>query len=128
MIIFKKVRWKNFLSTGDRYTEVVLDNPKSTLIIGQNGAGKSTMLDAVSVALFGKAHRSISKPQLVNSINGKHCLVEVEFDIGKSEFNTLAESLSFLNKKTSTNLINGNFSKNLKRKFLIFKIIKNLFL
>ena len=86
MIIFKKVRWKNFLSTGDRFTEINLTKTRSTLVIGHNGAGKSTMLDAVSVALFGKAHRNISKPQLVNSINGKHCIVEVEFNIGRAEY------------------------------------------
>jgi len=86
MIIFKKVRWKNFLSTGDRFTEINLTKTRSTLVIGHNGAGKSTILDAVSVALFGKAHRNISKPQLVNSINGKHCIVEVEFNIGRAEY------------------------------------------
>ena len=86
MIIFKTVRWKNFLSTGNSFTEINLQNSRTTLVVGQNGAGKSTMLDAISFGLFGKPHRNINKPQLVNSINGKHAIVEVEFSIGKNEF------------------------------------------
>ena len=86
MINFKKVRWKNFLSTGNSFTEIDLDRNKSTLIVGTNGTGKSTMLDAISFGLFGKPHRAINKPQLVNSVNGKSCVVEVEFDIGQASF------------------------------------------
>lgn len=86
MIVFEKVRWKNFLSTGDKYTEVELNRSPSTLIVGHNGAGKSTLLDALSFALFGKPHRDIKKPQLINSINNKNCQVEVEFKIGKTAF------------------------------------------
>ena len=78
MIVFEKVRWKNFLSTGDKVTEVELNRSPSTLIVGHNGAGKSTLLDALSFALFGKPHRDIKKPQLINTINNKNCLVEVE--------------------------------------------------
>ena len=86
MIIFRKLRWKNFMSTGDNWTEVNLTSHKSTLIVGHNGAGKSTLLDAMSYALFGKAHRNINKPQLVNTINNKNCLVEIVFRVGSSEF------------------------------------------
>ena len=86
MIIFKKCRWKNFLSTGNYFTEIDLNLTKSSLVVGHNGAGKSTMLDAISFALFGKPHRNINKPQLVNSINQKSCVVEIEFNVGKSEF------------------------------------------
>jgi len=86
MIYFRKLRYKNFLSAGDKFTEVDLDRAKHTLIVGHNGAGKSTMLDALSFALFGKAHRNINKPQLVNSINKKNCIVEVEFQIGKKQY------------------------------------------
>ena len=75
MILFKKVRYKNFLSTGDKFTEIVLNNSKTTLVVGHNGAGKSTMLDAISFALFGRGHRNISKSQLLNSINKKGCIV-----------------------------------------------------
>jgi len=86
MIVFKTLRWKNFLSTGNQWTEIQLDRTASTLIVGHNGAGKSTVLDALSFALFGKPHRNINKPQLVNTINNKDCCVEVNFTIGKSEF------------------------------------------
>jgi len=86
MIIFKSIKYKNFLSSGNYFTEIPLNKDKSTLIVGQNGAGKSTMLDAISFALFGKPHRKISKNQLINSINQKQALVEVEFSIGKAQF------------------------------------------
>lgn len=85
-IEFKSVRWKNFLSTGDQFTEIQLNRNDSTLIIGQNGAGKSTLLDALSFGLFGKPYRNITKPQLLNSINNKNCVVEVEFLVGSTEF------------------------------------------
>ena len=86
MINFKTIRYKNFLSTGNAFTEIRLNEQKSTLIVGHNGAGKSTMLDAIAFALFGKPHRNINKPQLLNSINQKGCVVEVEFTIGAGEF------------------------------------------
>ena len=86
MIKFKAVRWKNFLSTGDKFTTIQLDRSPSTLIVGHNGAGKSTLLDALSFGLFGKAHRDIKKDQLVNSINMRGAIVEVEFDIGVHTF------------------------------------------
>ena len=78
MITFQKIRWKNFLSTGDQWTEISLNKSSTTLVIGTNGAGKSTMLDALCFALFNKPYRKINKPQLVNSSNEKGCLVEVE--------------------------------------------------
>ena len=86
MITFKSIKYKNFLSSGNSFTEINLNKNKSTLVVGQNGAGKSTMLDALSFALFGKPHRKIMKSQLVNSINQKQCVVEVEFYIGKAYF------------------------------------------
>ena len=86
MIKFKSCKWKNFLSTGNDAIEIRLDKSPTTLIVGQNGAGKSTLLDAMSFGLFGKPHRDIGKYQLINSINGKQCIVEIEFEIGTSEF------------------------------------------
>jgi len=89
MIHFKTIRWRNFLSTGNQFTEVVLDKHQTTLIVGENGAGKSTILDAICFGLFGKAFRNINKPQLVNSINQKNCTVEIEFDIGKRKYKVI---------------------------------------
>tara|TARA_X000001036_G_scaffold96984_1_gene89844 strand:+ start:6762 stop:8459 length:1698 start_codon:yes stop_codon:yes gene_type:complete len=86
MIVFKTLRYKNFLSSGNTFTDVDFTKAKSTLVVGHNGAGKSTMLDALSFGLFGKPHRKISKAQLVNSINQKQALVEVDFTIGQSYF------------------------------------------
>ena len=82
MITFKYVRWKNFLSTGNNFTEIQLDRSPTTLIIGENGAGKSTILDALCFGLFNKPFRNISKSQLVNSVNGSASIVEVEFIVG----------------------------------------------
>jgi DNA repair exonuclease SbcCD ATPase subunit len=86
MILFKVVRWKNLLSTGNIFTEVKLNEAASTLIVGENGAGKSTFIEAISFALYGKPFRKINKPQLLNAINGKNLLVEIEFTIGKKEY------------------------------------------
>ena len=86
MITFKKVRWKNFLSTGNNFTEIDLDKNRTTLISGENGAGKTTLLDAITFVLFGKPYRNINIPQLPNSINEKDCLVEIEFLSGGVEY------------------------------------------
>ena len=85
MITFKKVRWKNFLSTGNQFTEIQLDYAPTTLIIGENGAGKSTILDALCFVLFNKPFRNISKSQLVNSVNGNGTIVEVEFNVNNKD-------------------------------------------
>jgi DNA repair exonuclease SbcCD ATPase subunit len=86
MIIFKRIKWKNFLSTGNLFTELNLNANKTTLIVGENGAGKSTMLDALFFVLFNKPFRNINKPQLLNTITKRDLLVEVEFQIGKHEY------------------------------------------
>ena len=80
MIVFRVIRWKNLLSTGNNFTEIRLDANTNTLIVGKNGSGKSTLLDALCFGLFGKAFRNINKPNLLNSINDKECIVEIEFD------------------------------------------------
>ena len=89
MIIFQKVRWKNFLSTGNSFTEIDFQRSTNTLIIGHNGAGKSTILDALCFGLFGKPFRKINKPQLLNSINQQAAVVEIEFAIGKKQYKVI---------------------------------------
>jgi DNA repair exonuclease SbcCD ATPase subunit len=86
MILFKNLRWKNLLSTGNYFTELKLNSNANTLVIGANGSGKSTMLDALCFALFGKPFRGINKPNLINSINNRDCVVEIEFDIGNKQY------------------------------------------
>ena len=86
MIIFQNIRWKNFLSTGNQYTEINLDKDSTTLIVGTNGSGKSTVLDALTFSLFNKPFRKISKSQLINTVNEKDCRVEVEFCIAETQW------------------------------------------
>ena len=86
MILFEKIRWKNFLSTGNQYSEISFTEDNTTLIIGTNGTGKSTVLDALTFSLFGRPFRKINKPQLINTVNEKDCKVEVEFSIGSVDW------------------------------------------
>ena len=86
MIKFKSIRWKNLLSTGNEFTEIQLDKAQTTLIVGENGAGKSTFLEALTYSLFGKPFRKINKPQLVNSMTRKNMVVEVEFSVGSNSY------------------------------------------
>jgi DNA repair exonuclease SbcCD ATPase subunit len=86
MILFRNVKWKNLLSTGNYWTEINLSGNTNTLVVGENGSGKSTMLDALCFGLFGKPFRNINKPQLVNSINAKDCIVEVAFDTNNKNY------------------------------------------
>lgn len=86
MIHFKKIRFKNFLSFGEQFTEIQLDRSNTTLLTGENGAGKSTFLDALTFVLYNKPFRKINKPQLVNSVNNKGCMVEIEFKVGEDEY------------------------------------------
>jgi len=86
MIIFETIRWKNLLSTGNAFTEIKLNESSNSLVIGVNGAGKSTILDALCFVLFGKAFRKINKPGLVNSVNTKDCVVEIEFKTNNKEY------------------------------------------
>ena len=89
MIKFEKVRWKNFLSTGNQFTEIELNRNETTLIIGENGAGKSTVLDALCFALFGKPFRTISKSQLINTVNAMETVVEIEFSIASRKYKVI---------------------------------------
>src|SRR6056300_1041573 len=86
MITFKKIRYKNFLSSGDQFTEIDFQQHHTNLIIGTNGAGKSTMLDALTFVLFNKPFRKINKPQLVNATNERGCLVEIEFSVNSRDY------------------------------------------
>ena len=89
MIVFEKIRWKNFLSTGNVFSEIDLETARTNLIVGSNGAGKSTILDALTFSLFARPFRKISKSMLVNSINEKDCVVEIEFRIGKIQYKVI---------------------------------------
>ena len=89
MILFKTIRWKNFLSTGNNFTEVDFQKSNTNLIMGSNGSGKSTILDALTFVLYNKPFRKINKPQLINSVNEKDCLVEIEFSIGSREYKVI---------------------------------------
>lgn len=89
MILFEKIRYKNFLSTGNQFTEVDLIKSPTTLIIGNNGSGKSTILDALTFSLFGKSFRGVNKPQLINSINEKDCVAQIEFKIGSNNWKVI---------------------------------------
>jgi len=89
MIIFKKIKYKNFLSSGNHWSELSLNESKTTLICGTNGNGKSLVIDALTFSLYGKSYRKINKPQLVNSINEKDCVVEIEFSVGSNEWKVI---------------------------------------
>lgn len=89
MILFKMIRWKNFLSTGNNFTEIDFQKSNTNLIMGSNGSGKSTILDALTFVLYNKPFRKINKPQLVNTVNEKDCLVEIEFSIGSREYKVI---------------------------------------
>ena len=89
MITFKTVRWKNLLSSGNKFTTIELDRSSTTLIVGENGAGKSTLLDALCFGLYGKGFRNLKKDLLINSINNKDLLVEIEFDVGKKSYKVI---------------------------------------
>ncbi len=86
MLKFRKVRFRNFLSYGNYFTEIWLDYKPTTILIGESGSGKSTVTDAIAFGLFGKPFRPINKPQLVNSINNAECVVEIEFDVGTNHY------------------------------------------
>lgn len=89
MITLMKIRWKNFLATGNEFNEILLDEYKNTLISGKNGSGKSTVMDALTFVLFGKAFRKVNKPQLLNSVTNKGALVEIDFKVGKTQYKVI---------------------------------------
>lgn len=125
MIKFTSCKWKNFLSTGDEFTSVRLDKSPTTLIVGQNGAGKSTLLDALSFGLFGKPHRDIKKDQLINSINKKNAVVEVEFSVGKHDFRIMRSiKPNKFEIHQNGNLINQSSTVKDYQKFLEQNILK----
>jgi DNA repair exonuclease SbcCD ATPase subunit len=125
MIYFKKLRWKNFLSTGNVFTEIDLANKETTLIVGQNGAGKSTILDALTFGLFGKPFRKINKPQLINSITQKNCVVEIEFSIGLNQYKIIRGiKPSIFEVYMNDNLLNQNAEMKDYQELLEKQIIK----
>ncbi len=125
MIIFEKIKWKNFLSTGNQFSEITLNSNQNTLIIGQNGAGKSTILDALTFVLFGKSFRKINKPQLINTTNEKDCVVEIEFTIGSISWKICRGiKPNIFEIYRDDTLLNQDASANDQQKFLEQSILK----
>jgi DNA repair exonuclease SbcCD ATPase subunit len=123
MIVFEKIRWKNFLSTGNQFTEINLIESPSTLIVGSNGAGKSTLLDALCFGLFNKPFRKINKPQLVNSINEKECVVEIEFNIGSTSYKVVRGiKPGIFEIKSTWNKVSSNLITNLLLRLLFWEV------
>ena len=125
MIIFKKIKWKNFLSTGNKFTEINLIEAKTNLIIGNNGAGKSTILDALTFSLFNKPFRKVNKSQLINTVNEKDCHVELEFNIGNTDWKVIRgmKPVRFEIYKNG-NIMNQNAAVNDQQRWLEEQIIK----
>ena len=125
MILFKQIRWRNFLSTGNQFTEINLTESSTNLIIGTNGAGKSTILDALTFSLFNKPFRKISKGQLVNTINEKDCVVEIEFSIGKTEWKVVRGiKPNVFEIYKDDEILNQNAAANDQQKWLEEQILK----
>lgn len=125
MIIFKTIRFKNFLSTGNNFTEISLNSYRNNIIVGTNGAGKSTILDALTFGLFNKPFRKINKPQLVNSINGKDCSVEIEFSIGKKDYKVVrGMKPNVFQVYTNGQMLNQDAASGDQQKFLEQSILK----
>ena len=125
MIKFKKIKWKNFLSTGDQWTEINFQKSNTTLIIGNNGAGKSTVLDALTFVLFNKPFRKITKSQLVNTVNEKDCRIEIQFSVGTREYRVVRGiKPSIFEIWVGDNMLNQSAAANDQQKYLESNILK----
>ena len=125
MIKFKKIKWKNFLSTGDQWTEINFQKSNTTLIIGSNGAGKSTVLDALTFVLFNKPFRKITKSQLVNTVNEKDCRIEIDFSVGTREYRVVRGiKPSIFEIWVGDNMLNQSAAANDQQKYLESNILK----
>ena len=125
MIRFKKIKWKNFLSTGNQWTEIDFEKSSTTLIIGSNGAGKSTVLDALTFVLFNKPFRKITKSQLVNTVNEKDCSVEIDFTVGTREYRVVRGiKPSVFEIWVGDNMLNQSAAANDQQKYLETNILK----
>ena len=125
MIRFKKIKWKNFLSTGNQWTEIDFEKSNTTLIIGSNGAGKSTVLDALTFVLFNKPFRKITKSQLVNTVNEKDCNVEIDFTVGTRDYRVVRGiKPSVFEIWVGDNMLNQTAAANDQQKYLETNILK----
>ena len=125
MIKFKKIKWKNFLSTGDQWTDINFQKSNTTLIIGSNGAGKSTVLDALTFVLFNKPFRKITKSQLVNTVNEKDCRIEIQFSVGTREYRVVRGiKPSIFEIWVGDNMLNQSAAANDQQKYLESNILK----